>query len=174
MSPEPFFQTQFIRTRSGLNVDICFPTPAMFDIEDIAHGLSRVPRWAGQTDEFYSVAEHSIEASRRVHPRHALAALMHDACEFILGDVPRPLKILLPDYKRLENNMMEVISLKFGFQFPFDPEIKQADTELLRIEYKTLFLYEDRSPNFRPMASYDAYRSFLTTFYNLTGRPKNG
>ena len=87
--------------QSGAWFDFLDPESSDFAIEDIAAGLSNICRYAGQCSGFYSVAEHSLLVSE-VAFDHAYAALMHDAAEAFIGDVTRPLKQLLPDFKRIE------------------------------------------------------------------------
>lgn len=90
-------------------------------IEQIAHGLGMLCRYAGQCDGFYSVAEHSALMAHWVFQRTtdrqlALAALLHDATEAFLPDVPRPIKVHLPDYYDMEARLMQGIMLKFDLQ----------------------------------------------------------
>jgi hypothetical protein len=158
---------KFIRTLSGRFVDVQFPQPEMFDIGDIAHGLSHAARWAGQSREFYTVAQHCIEASKKVHPRHALAALLHDAPEYVMGDLSAPIKGLLDYYKHLENKVMAVIAAKYGCTFPFDPEIKKVDIELMEWEYKNLML-EQRHKFFIVMSPAAAKAAYIKRFNELT------
>ena len=93
---------------SGATLDFLDPATSQFTLGDIAHGLSNICRYAGQCDEFYSVAEHSVLVSE-VTEQFKLEALMHDAAEAFLGDVTRPLKQLLPDFKIIERNIQQVI-----------------------------------------------------------------
>lgn len=160
------YKGAFIRTLSGLFIDIQFPTAEMIDIEDIAHGLAGEFRFGKQTKERYTVAQHCVEMSRRAPFKLQLTALLHDAPEFVMGDMTKPLKILLDDYKRLENGLMKVIAQKYGIEFPFDPEIKRLDTQLLEWEYKNLFLEPERY--FMVMSPPVAKAAFLKRFHELT------
>lgn len=111
-------------------------------IEDIAYSLSKVCRFAGHCSRFYSVAEHSILVSRILPPHLAMSGLLHDATEAFLGDVTRPLKEMLPNYKEIENKLANLIEQKFEISFD-DPLIKRADNIALFLEAKLLFPYTD-------------------------------
>jgi hypothetical protein len=124
----------YMQTASGKFFNIVHPEPDQIDIYDIAAALSKTCRFGGHCVKFYSVAEHSVLVSQRVSHENALAALMHDAAEAYLGDVPRPLKPLLTNYRQLELNVMSTIANKFGFLFPLPSEIKIADTAILTDE----------------------------------------
>lgn len=125
-----------IRTFTGLYIDVFNPTPDMICIEDIAHGLSNVCRFAGQIPEFYSVAQHSVVVHNYVNKEHRLQALLHDASEAYLGDMPSPIKRKLPEYKKVEENLMKVISEKFDFDHNLHPSVKEADKKVLEKEWE--------------------------------------
>lgn len=126
---------------SGRRLDLLDPTPVDIEIEDIAHGLSFVARWNGQTkgDFAYSVAEHSLlvtEIFCRQQPKAPakwqLAALLHDAPEYVIGDMISPVKAAVgPDYKVLDDRLTAAIHLRFGLpaQIPatVKRQIKKAD-----------------------------------------------
>lgn len=88
----------WIRTATGRHLDLTGSTAADIDPLDLARGLARACRFAGQGDAFYSVAQHSVLASFHVPPQDALHALLHDAAEAYLGDLTGPLKRLLVSY----------------------------------------------------------------------------
>lgn len=112
------------RMLSGRRLDLLNPSPLDVEIEDIAHGLARVARWNGQTSgaHAYSVAQHSLLVESLVagseptlDRRWRLAALLHDAPEYVIGDLISPFKAALSlDYKRFENRLMEAIHIRFG------------------------------------------------------------
>lgn len=127
-----------ILLRSGKYFDLLDPANSEFTIEDIAHGLSMTCRFAGQCRQFYSVAEHSWHASRLVAPEFALRALMHDAAEAFIGDVTRPLKSILPEYKMIERNVEAAIMERFEIHDWNIAEVKQADLLMLHAEQAEL------------------------------------
>src|SRR5690606_28894528 len=117
MKTENLFTPNCIRTHSGNYIDVLNPNPDLIDINDIAHSLSMQCRFGGHTKVFYSVAQHSVECAKRVSPEFQLAALLHDASEAFLLDIPSPIKHRLTNYKEIENTLMQVIAKKFSFQW---------------------------------------------------------
>jgi 5'-nucleotidase len=129
------------RMLSGRRLDLLDPTPMDIEISDIAHGLAFVARWNGQTrgDFAYSVAEHSLlveELFRRMQPKAPvkwqLAALLHDAPEYVIGDMISPVKAAVgPGYSALDQRLTSAIHIKFGLpaQLPktIKAQIKRAD-----------------------------------------------
>ncbi|MGY6411315.1 MAG: HD domain-containing protein [Alkalilacustris sp.] len=124
------------RMLSGRRLDLLDPTPLDIEIEDIAHGLAFVARWNGQTvgDWPYSVAEHSIlveELFARAQPaapaRWRLAALLHDAPEYVIGDMISPVKAAVgSDYGVLEARLSAAIRLRFGLPAELPLRIARA------------------------------------------------
>lgn len=112
------------RMLSGRRLDLLDPSPLDIEIEDIAHGLSRVARWNGQTSGAwpFSVAQHSLlvlaiydHLQPRAEQRWRLAALLHDAAEYVVGDLISPFKAAVgTDYKALEQRLDSAIRLRFG------------------------------------------------------------
>ena len=117
-------QRAWQRMLSGRRLDLIDPSPLDIEIEDIAHGLARVARWNGQTDgpEIFSVAQHSLlvealvgglapQASRTWR----LAALLHDAPEYVIGDMISPFKAVVGgDYRAIEQRLLAATFLRFG------------------------------------------------------------
>lgn len=138
---EPAPPRAWQRMLSGRRLDLLAPDPADIDIEDIAHGLARVARWNGQTvgEHAFSVAQHVIivEAiTRDRNPRWPIewrrAALLHDAPEYVVGDLISPFKTAIGlDYKAFENRLLAAIHQRFSVpeELPAEitAEIKHAD-----------------------------------------------
>jgi 5'-deoxynucleotidase YfbR-like HD superfamily hydrolase len=109
---------------SGRRLDLIDPSPMDIEIEDIAHGLARVARWNGQTvgEHAFSVAQHSLVVEEvvahidpAVEPRWRLAALLHDASEYVIGDMISPFKAALGlDYRKFEERLEAAIHIRFG------------------------------------------------------------
>jgi len=123
------------RMLSGRRLDLLDPTPLDIEIEDIAHGLSFVARWNGQTlgDFPYSVAEHSLlvekiysNSLRHPEQKWCLAALLHDAPEYVIGDMISPVKSAIgSDYQSLESRLSSAINLRFGLPTKIPDKIKK-------------------------------------------------
>ena len=138
---EPEKPRAWQRMLSGRRLDLLAPSPDDIAIEDIAHGLARVARWNGQTrgEHAFSVAEHAVlveEIVLSLNPlfetRWKLAALLHDAPEYVIGDLISPFKAAIGfDYKAFENRLLEAIYTRFELpaQLPIRiaTAIKEAD-----------------------------------------------
>ena len=128
---------------SGRRLDLLDPTPMDIEIEDIAHGLSFVARWNGQTlgDYPYSVAEHSLlveDIYTRMNPKTPvkwqLAALLHDAPEYVIGDMISPVKAAVgPDYDALDKRLAAAIHIRFGLPHAVPQTIKKQIKKADRI-----------------------------------------
>lgn len=128
----------WIQTHSGRQLDLIDPQPDMIDLVDITSGLANECRYAGQCRFFYSVAQHSVLASQIVPAEHAWEALLHDATEAYLKDIPKPVKLLLPDYRALEAKLDAVIRIRFGLPSEKSHAIADADAILLATERRDL------------------------------------
>jgi hypothetical protein len=136
------------RMLSGRRLDLLDPSPLDIEIEDIAHGLARVARWNGQTrgDHTFSVADHSLlvesiagDLDAALPQELRLAALLHDAPEYVIGDLISPFKAALSlDYRAFEGKLLTAIHLRFGLP----PELTHAATKLIKRADKIAAYYE--------------------------------
>jgi 5'-deoxynucleotidase YfbR-like HD superfamily hydrolase len=125
----------WIQTYTGKKFYPLEPNRADIDILDIAHALSMQCRFAGHCTKFYSTAEHSVHLSRQFEDRNiARWALLHDAPEAYLVDVPRPIKPLLTNYSEIEDRLMDVIADRFGLPFMMPQCVKDADASIIHDE----------------------------------------
>jgi 5'-deoxynucleotidase YfbR-like HD superfamily hydrolase len=183
------------RMLSGRRLDLIDPSPMDIEVEDIAHGLARVARWNGQTlgEHAFSVAQHSIvveeiaaHLSPGLAPNWRLAALLHDAPEYVIGDMISPFKAVLGlDYRLFETRLEQAIHIRFGL--PADvPEhiralIKSADrasaffeaTQLAGFEHgEALSIFGPPPAGYRlaidPLAPRDAQARYLQRFHVLS------
>jgi uncharacterized protein len=129
------------RMLSGRRLDLLDPSPLDVEIEDIAHGLARVARWNGQTigDHAFSVAQHSLLVERILclqnadaSPRDRLASLLHDAPEYVIGDLISPFKAVIDEtYRVIEERLHHAVRLRFGLPASLpavlQQRIKKAD-----------------------------------------------
>jgi len=129
------------RMLSGRRLDLLDPSPLDIEIGDIAHGLARVARWNGQTsgDHAFSVAQHSLLVEEifsaifaSASPADRLAALLHDAAEYVIGDMISPFKSAVGGgYKEVEQRLQHAVHIRFGLP-PSSPDaarkaVKRAD-----------------------------------------------
>ncbi len=122
------------RMLSGRRLDLLDPTPVDVEIADIAHGLAFVARWNGQTrgDWPYSVAEHSLLVEQifgrgEAAPRWRLAALLHDAPEYVIGDMISPVKSAVgPGYGEMDLRLTTAVHLRFGLPAVLPVAVKKA------------------------------------------------
>ncbi|MEM1139189.1 MAG: HD family hydrolase [Pseudomonadota bacterium] len=178
---------------SGRRLDLLDPSPFDIEIEDIAHGLARVARWNGQTEGEYAftVAQHSVEVEGLCHdlqpgwdPAWRLAALLHDAPEYVIGDLISPFKTAVGlDYKAFEARLESAIHVRFGLpaSLPRDVKalIKRADTVAAYFEATQLagFSIEEAQSFFGeprgltrtlvPLPAKEAHSAFLARFHAL-------
>ena len=188
------------RMLSGRRLDLLDPSPLDVEIEDIAHGLSRVARWNGQTsgEWAFSVAQHCLLVEWVVGrlvpktPRHwRLAALLHDAPEYVIGDLISPFKAAVGlDYKELEQALLRAIHLRFGLPAELPAKtthlIKRADRIAAYLEATQLAGFSEIEANrtfgrprrmesmrLRPVTAVAAKARFLSRFAALGGNARN-
>jgi hypothetical protein len=147
-------------------------------IEDIASSLSKQCRFAGHTAEFYSVAEHCVLVSRRAPKELRLTALLHDASEAYLVDVPRPIKASLTNYMEIEARLMATIAERFGTIWPLPAEVKRLDNAILADERDQAMVVPPRDwglaePPLGVMLEFwlpdEAEQQFIEAFYEYGG-----
>ncbi len=124
------------RMLSGRRLDLIDPSPLDVEIDDIAHGLARVARWNGQTTgaHAFSVAQHTLivdEIAAKVAPeigaRGRLAVMLHDAPEYVIGDLISPFKVLLGgEYRAVEGRLLAAIHVRFGLPPVLPPKLTAA------------------------------------------------
>ena len=184
-----------ILVHSGNYFNFLHPEKCEIDIADIAHGLSNICRFGGHTRQFYSVAQHSIEVSIELEScakvwkesdpsidtdHWGMIGLLHDAAEAFIGDIPRPLKNLLPDYKAIEQRVEMAVFPIFGIPYPLPAAVKQVDIILLATEQRDLMPEHDDewalisgiSPlpfNIEPMTPCEAFGAFINRYVELGG-----
>ena len=183
------------RMLSGRRLDLLDPSPLDVEIEDIAHGLARVARWNGQTKgtHAFSVAQHCVLVERIVAELRPgltretrLAALLHDAPEYVIGDLISPFKVAIGiDYKALENRLQAAIHLRFGLAVLVPASLrllfKKADHLSAYYEATQLAGFEEaearrlfgappkalKTPRLAPLATGEAQDLFLARFQRL-------
>lgn len=166
----------FTQTYSGKKFEFLNPAPDTIAIIDIAHSLSMICRFNGNTTSHYSVAEHSLWVESKVSEPFKKQALMHDASEAYIADLVRPIKKVLPGYNELEEVIMRAIASKYGFEWPMSPEVKEADDRMLMTEKRDLILktdfewgvdYVPYDDIIVPSSQTDAKNRFLMRFQEL-------
>jgi uncharacterized protein len=188
------------RMLSGRRLDLIDPSPLDVEIADIAHGLARVARWNGQTSgaHIFSVAQHTllVEAviraqNPRIDARVRLAVLLHDAPEYVIGDMISPFKAVLGgDYKAVEKRLLAAIHIRFGLPAVLNDDvtrqIKHADRGAAYLEATMLAGFAEaeakrlfgrdpglsasvREDYLTPWSASKAEKRFLTRFKALQG-----
>lgn len=177
----------YLQTASGRWFNPFDPDPEQLDAADIARALSNVCRFGGHCRTFYSVAQHSVIVSELVEARggdveDAFAALMHDATEAYLGDMPHPLKHrseLGAAFREAEARLEAVVRARFGLRADV-PEIKRIDRALLATERRALSSegwqwpeldgVEPLDVTLEPWPADVAHEAFLRRYAELDGR----
>lgn len=138
---------EYLLSVSGRRISLIDPDPSSFDIEDIAHALSMIPRFNGNLPVCYTVASHSTLVASLVGEEVRLAALLHDASEAFLCDIPSPLKAMIPEYRKIEERVQAAIHVAFGMPAilpaAWQREIKRADLVMLATEKQQLMAIDD-------------------------------
>lgn len=167
-----------IRTFTGKFIDPINPNPDLIDIKDIAHSLARMPRFAGHTKKFYSVAEHCLRCLQ-VAPDsdYKLELLLHDATEAYIMDIPSPVKNRLPEYQKVEQNLARHIDIAFGlYSVEYHRQIKEIDQFVLQEELSYVLENNEAAPLwYQTERTFDEVEyMFLTSFHALNTKEENG
>ena len=168
-----------ISTRSGRRLYLHNPSPSQILIDDIAHGLAHQCRFNGQTNKFYSVAQHSVIVSSILPPELKLAGLLHDAAEAYLGDIVQPLKELLPEFEQIESRFAQVIGERFNVDLNHNVAVKKADLIALAterrdlmpmeiVEWESLIGINPLSKVINPLSPDNAKAQFIDCYLKLT------
>lgn len=170
----------FMQTASGRSFHPTNPTVDVIDIGDIAHALSHICRFAGHTRYFYSVAQHSVLVADIVKNKggsriEQLDALMHDAAEAYLMDVPTPVKKLLTNYKEIENKVHACIAERYDLSYEMPALVHLADGIALATEAEALMInshlwelpHDAEDYSVESMTPLKARRAFLKRFKEL-------
>ncbi|MEO5377673.1 MAG: phosphohydrolase [Magnetococcus sp. DMHC-6] len=180
IKPESSIQNRrgdWIQTSSGIQFWPLDPCVQEVNVEDIAHSLALLCRFNGHCRRFYSVAEHCVHVASLLPPSLQRIALLHDASEAYIADIPMPIKGSLIGYKEIEHRLMQVIGERFGFLWPMPKEVKEADSILLATE--KLALMGAQPAPWHPLPPpldkkiikgwppKKAEKKFLDTFYKL-------
>ncbi len=124
----------WILTRTGRRFDLLQPCPSQVFVLDIAHALAHLCRFNGHASRHYSVAQHSLVVASIVPAEHKLAALLHDATEAYVGDMVRPLKQVMPEYKQIEQRIWLAICERFDIAPELPECVREADMIALATE----------------------------------------
>tara|TARA_R110002153_G_scaffold58217_2_gene159660 strand:+ start:2249 stop:2779 length:531 start_codon:yes stop_codon:yes gene_type:complete len=170
----------FTHTFSGKHLTFLDPKEDQIVLEDIANSLSKNCRYCGAVNKFYSVAEHSVLIAEKVlalggDKQEALGALMHDASEAYLSDIPRPIKPHLVGYQEMEDRLSKVIFSKFKLE-PITERVLHLDYNIVADEAKVLFNnvpewvshYEEIGVEVLGLGYEESSALFLETYYKLT------
>jgi 5'-deoxynucleotidase YfbR-like HD superfamily hydrolase len=170
----------WIQTFSGKSYHFLDPRQDEISIEDIAHALSNQCRFSGHCRKFYSVAQHSVLCSEVVPIEYAFQALMHDAPEAYVVDLPRPIKRCgaLLGYDKLEDISWRAVCRKFSLATELHQSVKIADTRMLMTEQRDIMgkqarVTADVNPYYRkivPVAPEEAEAMFLDRYRELVQR----
>lgn len=162
-----------IYTYSGPLFDFKNPHADMIRIEDIARGLSNSAHFGGQTKQYFSIAQHCMLVYELMPTEYmedytmGMAALLHDASEAYTGDMLKPLKNMLPEFKKIEDRIMEVIFTKYDLPLETMRSIKVYDMNAQDIEFRALMRREIFLTEMTPQESYDAFMEVFNKLINL-------
>lgn len=168
----------FIQTFTGRKLTFLDPNPDDLRIEDIAHHLAHANRFCGATWGTYTVAEHCVLCSHHIAPDYAFEALLHDAPEAYLCDIPKPVKEWLPDYCRIEAGLDRAIRRRFLLPETCSVAVHDIDERMRNTEAQFWLTpvpdWVDRKKVLRPApwmgwSNSEAETRFLDRYYELVG-----
>lgn len=166
------------RTLTGLKFSLTDPKPEMITIEDIAAGLAHKGHYSGLTPKYFSIAEHCLLTEALcaftgdgLDYELRLIALLHDASEAYIGDIIRPLKDLVPEFRNIENKIHEAIFKKFDLPIERLHEIKKFDITAQDLE-ASVFYKGVLRPEIRYLTPYQAREEFRARLIHLSSKLK--
>lgn len=170
--------TSRIKLLSGGWFDYLDMEQSQYTIDDLSRALSKLCRFNGHVDKPYYVSQHCVIVSHIVPEKYALHGLVHDLAESVMGDMPSPLKMLQPAFKKLEHKVEKYMFEKMGIKMPLPKSIKLADLQVLAAEIRDLqpqssdwFMVADIEPypkKIVPWSSEKAHREFMKRYQELT------
>lgn len=182
-----YVEEDFIETGTGIAFHFLEPKEDEIDIFDIANSLSNQCRYTGHVKKFYSVAEHcchlydyaKTKAKYHFEKFELKTILLHDASEAYLTDIARPIKNHIPDYRKLEVRIEEVVASKFGIVYPYPAWVKEYDMRILLDEReqvmrpsKNVWAVDGQEPlgvNINFWEPSEAFLNFLARYYECNG-----
>lgn len=172
-----------IHVNGGGIFRILNPDPKLINPEMLANSLSKLCRWTGHCKAFFSVAQHSVLVSKIVPQEFAMQGLLHDASEAFIGDISRPLKVIMEELapgvlKDVEETIQAAVAERFLQDFPWAPEVHEADTVSLATEKRDILdvttawvgLPKPLEETLKPLGPRGAKTQWLKRFYQLGGR----
>lgn len=177
MLTNTFSKTGCILTHSGIYFNVFEPDIKSIVIEDIIHALANLCRYGGHCDPFYSVAQHSIACSYLVSSENAFCALLHDATEAYLVDLPKPIKEQIEIYNTIEANLYKAISQKFNLPAEIPEEVHKIDVGIREYEWNFYMtkdlVVEDEffyKKHFKPKSIKAIRKQFLNRYNHLLNK----
>ena len=160
-----------INTFSGLKINLINPKPEQISIYDIARGLSNNSHFGGHVPEFFSIAQHCdlvchlMENENKFSQEELLCGLLHDASEAYLGDMVKPLKVHIPKFQKIEDNMQKVILEKFKIDPNIMPKIKKYDKDAQYLEFTCFYR---KGVSFEHLNPTESFEKFMERFHKYS------
>ena len=160
-----------INTASGRKINLLDPKPDQISIGDIARGLSYNSHFGGQTPQFFSIAQHCLLVCELMEeqfhtPDLLMTGLLHDASEAYLGDMLKPLKVMLPNFREIEDRMMVVILEKYSLDPASMVIIKEYDIRVQELEYNAFY----KNGDIKYLSPEESRVAFLQTYYKYVNK----